>query len=368
MQKIATLEKIEDIQPHSNADSLEVATIQGYRVVVKKGEFKVGDVVIYIEPDSIITESARSVKCYAFLEKAKWRIRGVKFRGVFSSGLVMPLYTLNSFGWYQGAGDKEVDEQGNPYYTFCKLSDSNSDEDFLTCKVLQVGSPVWELIGVQHYEKPVDESVSGMPKGNFPNWIPKTDESSLKSSVKDISLFVGKEVVITRKWDGSSGTFYIKNGVFGVCSRKLELQRSDNSVFWKLAEKYDLENKMKLLGEDFAIQGECVGPKINGNHCGLKDYQLFIFNGVDRNGRYWDHDKLFDFCAKYNIPTVDIIYRGVFNYTIDELKTLSDSLKYPSGEICEGIVIRPVNELYDSLGNRLSRKIVSELYLLKYKE
>lgn len=365
MQKIATLEKIEDIQPHGNADSLEVATVQGYRVVVKKGEFKAGDTIIYIEPDSIIQESARSVPCYAFLEKAKWRIRGVKFRGVFSSGLIMPLSTLRFFNWFEAYGDgKSFNEKDNSY-NFCKVPSFDGDSPEIK---LHINSPVWELIGVRHYEKPVDESVSGKPKGNFPNWIPKTDESSLKSSIKDINLFLGKEVVITRKWDGSSGTFYIKDGVFGVCSRKLELQRSDNSIFWKLAEKYDLENKMKLLGEDFAIQGECVGPKINGNHCGLIDYQLFIFNGVDKNSKYWDHDKLFDFCAKYNIPTVDIIYRGVFNYTIDELKTLSDSLKYPSGEICEGIVIRPVNELYDSLGNRLSRKVVSELYLLKYKE
>jgi len=43
--------RIESINPHPNADSLELTNIWGYQCVIRKGAHKVGDLMAYIEPD-----------------------------------------------------------------------------------------------------------------------------------------------------------------------------------------------------------------------------------------------------------------------------------------------------------------------------
>ena len=335
MSKIATIEVISKLEKHPNPEvnSLSIATVLDWEVVVRTENYKVGDKVLFVEPDSVVPE----IPEFEFMRKCGFRVRTVKFKGYPSNGLCVPISELSRFN----------------------LSD------------VPLGTSVAELIGIKHYEKPVS-FVPGDAKGGLPDGVIKTDEISLYSTPEDFRLFIGKESVATVKIDGSSVSFFLKNGEFGVCSRTLELKNDERSRYWFLAKKYYIEEHMrsfvgKSFGGNLVLQGESAGPGIQGNKAGLSSQELFIFNGI-QNGRYWDHDMLFNFCGNFAIPTVPVIWRGIFNFTKEELQKMADDLKYPNGKPAEGIVIRPVVEMRDSCGSRLSRKVVSNVFKLKHNE
>lgn len=91
---LASIQQIIDIKPIENADALEKAYVLGWQVVVKKGEFKIGDLAVYISIDTIVPDKPE----FAFLAKDKFRIRTKKFRGVLSQGLCLPLTVLKNYG------------------------------------------------------------------------------------------------------------------------------------------------------------------------------------------------------------------------------------------------------------------------------
>ena len=93
-RKLAHVEVIESLLPIEGADKIEVAKVLGWECVVKKGEFKVGEKVIYVEVDSVMPELPE----YDFLKDRKYRVRTIKLRGQVSMGLVLPITTLEKYG------------------------------------------------------------------------------------------------------------------------------------------------------------------------------------------------------------------------------------------------------------------------------
>lgn len=252
-RKLVTIRMILDIVPIEKADRIEIAKIDGWQVVVKKDEFKVGDKVVYFEIDSFIPVDEK----YEFLRKSSYkqlsdgregfRIKTVKLRGALSQGLV-----------------EKVPEQ---------------------YQSLEVGTDLTEEYKVVKYE-PKDVSLScADAKGNFPAFIPKTDAERIQNISFEEYKYHTYEV--TEKLDGTSCTIYFNNGEFGVCSRNLELKYDVSSPYWKMAIKYDLEKKLRTLNRNIAIQGEIVGPGIQGNHYVLYEIDFFIFNIFDiHNQKY----------------------------------------------------------------------------------
>ena len=86
---------------------------------------------------------------------------------------------------------------------------------------------------------------------------------------------------MTEKLDGSSATYYVKDGVFGVCSRNLELLETEGNTFWKVARELDLETKMKFLGKNICFQGELIGEGIQGNPYKIKGQTVRFYTGFD---------------------------------------------------------------------------------------
>jgi RNA ligase (TIGR02306 family) len=169
----------------------------------------------------------------------------------------------------------------------------------------------------------------------------------------------------------SSATFYVKDGVFGVCSRNLELKFDENNAFWKLAIKYDIENKLKQHFENrnIAIQGEAYGLGLNGNLLTIPDIRFAAFNLFDiDNQKYLNLSDLVLFTKSAEIPMVDIIEIGeFFTYTLEDLVKIANNLRYPNDNLAEGIVIRPTTETHSVvLNSRLSGKVISEEFELKH--
>jgi RNA ligase (TIGR02306 family) len=317
--------KISAIYPIEKADFLESAEVicgmaGKWRGTVKKGEYKIGDIAAVFLPDTIVPHTLE----FEFMEKYNWRVRAQRFRGAPSEVVIMPC-----------------------------------GQAFLPGVDLSVFFP-----GVEKYYKPIPIALSGEIYGDFPQFIPKTDEPNFQSVPHMVEWFKGKRFYSTIKVDGSSGTFYYRNGHFGVCSRNIELKESEHNVFWSLARKHDLEKILGKMINPTSIQGEVAGPGIQGNPLGLKEPSLFIFNGFDIQEGYWNVSFLCNWCESFGLPMVNFVdYNGEFNFPDDETLRHYAERKYPNGKQAEGVVIRTMDETRRlPTGERASFKILNLLY------
>lgn len=336
--KLATIQLIKDVKPHPNADSLEIAKVLGYTVVVKKGEFKPGDRCLYVMVDSILPEYEE----FKFLEKVKYRIKPVKLRGVISQGICFPL---------------DIAKKYMSKYYFDNRFGGMWDGNVLTDNYFYVGADLTEILGIAKYEKPVPECRDA--KGDFPSIISKTDEERVENMIHLIDYLKGKDVAITIKHDGTSAT-YIKDGDLRVCSRRLEL-KDGNNVYWNMARKYNLNR----LPEGVCLQGEIVGPGIQKNPEDLTQTQFLVFNiRTDRFLNYYEQE---EFAEEFGLDLVDkctIIEN--FQLTYEDLLSIAEKARYRNGKSAEGIVVRPLENLYcEELGKDLSFKVISPEYAMR---
>jgi RNA ligase (TIGR02306 family) len=320
MTNLAYVGRITQITPVPNADRLERAEVVcgpggKWWGVVSKGTFLPGDACEVFLQDAILPPEPR----FAFLEKYHYRIRMQKLRGVPSEVLIVP-----------ATGPQDC------------------------------GTDISETVGVTKYEKPISPSLAGVAKGNFPGWIPKTDEPNFQRVPHLVNALRRQPVYVTEKADGSSFTFYRREGVFGVCSRNLDLKDTEGNAGWLMARKLGLD---QTLAEGHAIQGELIGPGIQGNPMGLTVVEFRMFN-LFAEGRYRDYNELRSFGYAYGVPVVTVLYSDVMlpGESDDDLRKLAEG-KYPNGKDREGIVIRPMTEQRLD-GERISIKVIN----LNYKD
>jgi RNA ligase (TIGR02306 family) len=339
-RKLASVRIVNEIIPIDGADSIELAKIDGWQVVVKKGEFQVGDMCAYFEIDSFLPEKPE----FEFLRKSSFkaiqdgcisrggfRLKTIKLRGQLSQGLALPIDTFKD----------------TAYWT--------------------EGLDITEELQVTKWEPIIPAQLAGKMKGNFPSLLKKTDEERIQNLSSVYENFKrNKSFYATEKLDGSSATFYLNNGLFGVCSRNIDLLETDGNAFWQAARKLDIENKLRTCGTDnIAIQGELVGPGIQGNPYKLDETMVFFFNAFDIDKqKYLDYED-FAFIVGYlmNLLIVPILDDGYeLPETIEELLLEAEG----KSELCdaterEGLVIR-------SFDRNISFKVISNKFLLSKKE
>ena len=328
--KLASIQAVMNIREIPGADRIEAATVLGYQTVIKKGEFKAGDLCVWHEPDTIVADRPE----YEFLRKQKFRLKVSRFKGQVSQGLALPLSLL---------------PPGN----------------------YSLGDNVTEAIGITKYEKPMPANLVGVAKGAFPSWIRKTDEPNLRSFPEALAEFADRPCAITEKVDGTSGTFYLRGGEFGVCTRNLELVEDPANAFWQVAVELRLREALATLGGDFALQGELHGEGIQSNPVRRRGVGLATFDLFDITlHRYVGHARLAEFCQANSLPMARTVWAGEFRFTLDELVALANARDYVPGSPAEGIVIRPVDEARSLIlpSGRLSAKVLSERYALKHGE
>jgi RNA ligase (TIGR02306 family) len=338
MRKLASIQKILALDAITGADAIERATVLGWALVVKKGEFKVGDLVIYCEIDSIMPDRLE----FQFLKARGMRIRTIRLRGQISQGICLPLSVL-------------------PY-------------DF----IIEEDADCTEVLGIEKYEPAIPAYLSGIVKGKFPSFIPKTDETRVQNLQKLLDKCKGETCYVTEKLDGSSVTYYIYNNTFGVCSRNLELLEDDQNSFWKVARQLDIENKLQALNCNYAIQGELIGEGIQDNKFKLKGQTVRFFNAFDIDQfEYLQFAQFISFFEKLELVTVPILSKDyqLLN-DIDAIVKMATIKSAVNNEVwAEGIVIRPLKEKIDLLlsnenfnNGRVSFKAINPEFLLKYGE
>jgi len=340
MRKLSTIQKIKEILPIEGADAIELVIVNGWKVVVAKNVgHKVGDYVIYCEIDSFLPIKEE----FEFLRKSSYkkmadgsegfRLRTIKLRGQVSQGLIIPINVLMNY------------------------------KNFII--EFEEGSDVSEILGITKYEPPIPAELSGKVKGLFPSFIRKTDEERVQNLSKEYEGYKKEKFYVTEKLDGSSATFYYKDGVFGVCSRNLELLETDDNTFWKFAKQSDLENKLAKLNRNICLQGEIIGEGIQGNPYKIKGQTVKFFTGFDIDKQ----DRIFFLEFVVLLQNLSLDYVPVLNqeYGFELPDTIEDLLKYAEGKSAlnpnterEGVVIR-------SLDGSISFKAISNKFLLNEK-
>ncbi len=141
---------------------------------------------------------------------------------------------------------------------------------------------------------------------------------------------------MTEKADGSSTTAFKFKGNFGLCSRNLELEKNLDNGYWKVVEKYKVEDK---LPENIAIQWETCGPGIQSNPMGLKEVDGFMFSAYNiHEKRYLNFRELRVLSIEMQFPMVRVIEWGN-NFISCALETRGEGV-YKNGKQREGVVIR----------------------------
>ena len=347
MRKLATIQRITNLSPIPDADAIEVAQILGWKVVVKKGEFHVGQVCVYCEIDSLLPEREE----FEFLRNSKFRIRTVKLRGQISQGIAFPLDILNiNTRWH-------IEELERTRLILHDLADS------------PIGIDVSEELGITKYEAPIPAELSGDAKGSFPSFMIITDEDRIQILPHIPVEYAGQKFVATEKLDGSSGSFYWKNGEFGVCGRNWEYYESPTNSFWKYARHNFLEEKLGELGRNLALQGEIIGEGIQKNRYKLKGQTIRFFRMFDIDKyEFLPYEEMIDIIVnQFKLETVPVLdWNYILPPTVDEILAYANgkSVLNPLTER-EGVVF--VRHEVKNQG-RLSFKAISNDFLIKNKE
>lgn len=307
---LATIRKIKELRPIPNADRIEVAVIDGWNVIVNKEDgFKVDDLVIYIEIDSVLPPKPE----FAFMEKYKYRVKTIKLRGQVSQGLVLPLDILPTNVTLiieEGAdvtdilGIKKYDPEAvKEKAWWSKLAVQNKVEFPWWLKPFKRISFIRNWWINKH--KAIDD---------FPTFIKKTDEERIQNVpvLFDRIKYGEIPLSITEKMDGTSATFFLKDGKFGVCSRNKWLLKEDDSPYWVVANKYFIEDVLRnLAGFDnnkglYVLQGEIIGKSIQGNKYHLSDFMFMPFNLII-NGKRLPYEQMVNALEPTSLNCVPLV-------------------------------------------------------------
>lgn len=357
MRKLASIQKVVSVEPIEGAERIEKITVLGWELVAKKGEFVPGEMVIYIEIDSILPERPE----FEFMRERKFRVRTVKLRGQVSQGICFPLSILPKKNYKEGddvtdiLGIKKYDPQADAEKMVSErrklIHNKRMDKFFMRYKW-------YRRLGFRAKRLP------------FPSWIKKTDEDRIQLFPNICRDYYMVQFRATEKVDGQSATYFlIRNRKrmfwqpyysFGVCSRNFQLLRPDDSSYWQIAKKLDIKKRMTDYAHDnnlndLVIQGEIIGPKIQQNRYGLKELQFKIFNSFE-NGVYSYH------CPAFK-ATEHVAFLGhvVLPDTIPEAVEMAKGKSLLADIPREGVVLRTTD------GN-FSCKIINPDFLLKYSD
>ena len=399
-RELAYLVYVDEIRPIEGKDRVECAVVGGWTIMVKKDQFKPGDIGIYFEIDSKVPVA----EPFEFLAAKHYKIKTQKYGKFLSQGLLMH---PDDFGW------KVNPNEALPFVTDDKGETHMVDDEsrFVTKQLGVVYSVAednkrksnggtgdkYKRMSQRHYKLFKHQPFRWMmkrqwgkdvlfiffgkkrDKRNWPAWVKKTDEERVENMTW---ILENKNPwIATEKIDGTSTTFTMKRNKFGkndfyVCSRNVVFDKPgkecyyDSNVYLEMAEKYDIENKMNTMLKDHpewdwvTIQGETYGQGIQKNNYGLENHRFAAFNFITSDSGRWNTEDMTDVLSiGYDIPCVPILNTNyILPDTIEELREYVHSEKsvvhYKKNQMKEGIVFRDLDGIR-------SFKCVDPEYLLK---
>lgn len=360
MRQLASIKTVSNLLPIEGKDRIELAVIDGWSVIVKKDEFKIGDKCVYIEIDSVLPEREE----FEFLRSKNFRIKTMKMAGVVSQGIVFPMSVLPA----KKTGEYELGEDVTKTLEV-KQYEPTMDKEPEIKEARKSKYPKF-LMRFGWFRKLV------LPKKQakgFPNFISKTDETRIQNM--PFILEDKRQWIATEKVDGQSGSFclvrkkswipWVKDKFeYIVCSRNLRLWKKDSSSYWSVSDRYDMEKVLRNLIGNWnwvAIQGECIASNVQGNKYKVTTPDLYVFNLIYPDGRVGSCAAK-EICEKQGLKFVPIL---ATDYVLPD--TVNEVLEYAHGQSVIGDTLRE-GIVFRSNDGKLSFKAVDPLFLIKYDE
>lgn len=338
-RKLARIVRVDDVVAIAGADAIEAAKVGGWAVVVKKNEFKVGELAVYFEIDSFLPQGNpawqflvdKSSKTFNGIKGHV--LRSIKLRGQVSQGLLLGVDVLRAAG--------------------------------------ALGADVSEVLGVVKYEAPVPAELAGIARGMFPSQVSKTDQErmqNLADELSDWNLDAQLTWEITEKLEGSSCTFAWLEQDLHVCTRNVDLMDTPGNSLWRLAKELDIAAKFAQFyaNRRLALQGEIVGFGVQGNIYSLRAQKFYLFDIYDVDQKRYlnppERHAMAHQMGVEQVPVVEAAYRlpgGDISQVMGALLSLADGASVLKTEqLREGLVFKANEKPW-------SFKVVSNKYLLK---
>ncbi len=350
----ALIYKIDRLLPHNNANTLEIVqfnNVGGYCCVVRKDQYKPGDLVCYIQPDSVV-DTKRSE--FEFLdpkgEEKPTRIRVKKIRGFVSQGLILPcpegFQEGDDAALHFGITHYEPPVKGQSFTVGKKWT------SVFYCLQYERSQGVLEgKVGKQNVYEDALQYVPGIA-------FPKYDIETLR---KYTSVFEpGEPVYLTEKLHGQNASYVYHEGQLWVRSRSFYKLGTDNDWYASLTPEM---TKFCEEHSDWTLWGESVG-NVSGFAYGCKpgERKFFAFDIMTPDGKYLSSADFLEKCEDYNIPTVPVLYREIPFQVEHILKLIEGDSRLPNTVCMEGCVIKPVVEQFHPKLGRKFLKVVSNRY------
>lgn len=372
------------IEPHPNADAIEIARVGDYQSIVKKGQFEDGALAVYIPEQAVLPEWL--LKELGFWDEFKGkgmlsgaagnRVRAIKLRGIVSQGLLYPT---------------------KPYSDTEVLVDSVPHEGNSGAGIVAIGGDASECMGITKYEPAIPQHMAGRVVGFAWEATHAYDFDNIKKWPDDIQE--GDEVVITEKIHGTNiqiglvptsmanekfhrGRVIVSSKGQGAKGFPLDTT-DDGNLYVTAAKKYGLLDKLLDFwgdqvdeeGKPMFLIGEVYGKTPGGAAVqqgfdyGQHELTLALFDVCMGNRGTEDYAPASVFegiCADLGVPTVPVLYRGPFSKA--KMLELTDGKETISGRgvhIREGVVVKCAKEIKSHKTKRRIFKSVSNAYLLR---
>jgi len=342
---IISVERVNEVKHHPDADRLDVVQVLGYQVVTGRDNFKVGDAAVYFPPDILLPEEvAIKLGVEKYLKhatfpgdkgKSQCRVGACRLRGLPSHGFLVPVH---EFG-------EQINGPG------------------------EWGRDATDYFGAKKYIPPVRVGAGDAEQEsyNFPRYTNIESFQRYPNLIED-----GIMVVITEKIHGTNVRLglildYTPDGhVWNYAAGSHKIRRKEGpGLYWKYM-THEIEGLLSSLhaSEGAVVYGEIFGPGIQDLDYGIETPQMRVFD-ISIDGKYMDYNDMCLVCSSHGIPMVPELYRGPFSkekvdeYTYGNTKFEEVRCKFKGREGC---VIKPVKETIDYRGNRIILKSVSVDY------
>lgn len=424
MRALAHIEKLVKVYPIKNADNIEMVQLLDFHVVVKKSDnFKVSDLVLYIEIDSILLDGLpepfkatldglkKKLKKatgediqriqdeineilkhniypeFEFLRQKKFTIKALKYgkfedefgSPIISCGIVFPISVLESVLKTKNISMPEISE-GLDVTSLLGVEKVVEDlEEIKTDIVENKQNSLDKKLSKYKFYRKIKKLVAGEKiSGKWEDFLaPQSDETNVQKLFTKMKERYGdqKGWVGHSKMEGQNISAYLKSTKFffnllekehfGVCTHHRNLITDDGSRFWQTIKELDFEKKLRAVGKkNIMLRGEHCGGKIQKNIYQLPSHRIFLFEVYDmETKKYYNYEQFMEFCHKYEFEHCPLVYENFsLPDTVQEMLKMSmrnDEIVPGVSVMSEGLVVRRMEDY------SVSFKVKNPEYLLK---
>lgn len=345
--------EIKDIQPHPNADRLDIATVKGWNCIVGRGSYIAGDWCVFFPPDSVLPDYLIESYELEFLKKGG-RVGTLKLRGYISQGLVLPTDCVGlKYNGYFTLGDNVADVLGVTKYEVAERVTSNQRK--VTSRKVQNSyfTKYTEIENIQNFNDIFED-------GDMVVITEKIHGSNIRFGWLPIEINFK-----SRDWLGILRSLWKKyilreshEFVYGSHNVQLQWDNQKNfygkNIYAEILKQIDIPS----LPKGYTFYGEVYGKGVQELEYGRSGLDLIIFDIKDLDGLYVTYSNLVNVCLNQHLPIAPELYVGAYHKNTLKEYTEGNSTVANGIQIREGCVVK---SLWEENHPKVGRKILKSI-------